>query len=500
MLFKILHGDDSRISTDVTPFHEGYCYVTHGGYLYVDINIGTVEAPNNQRVKLNANQAEKILGYDIATILNFSDVEIPTSKAVLDTLANYQPKTDENLETESKEVVGAINEVNSKTVDKINVIDEYYGDKYIGECTEDGITWNETFALLTHSDEELRTGTLYQRIPLVAGENVTFEVDEENQVVKINATENVVGTWVFNDYLANLTSETLDVKFDFISYTDEGEMMSFCGIRIGADITDYVVDYWVYYYVDNESSVCVCDSSDVVWYHPMSKHIILDKEPPEEIKTLLKGNAIKQKAVGVDKIKSIDTWASGAGEINVDEQGISWQDQFIFKDEEDFTGNTTSSGTISHQIPIVAGENITFEADEDSGVVKINATGGGSASNDSVVGTWVFKDVIELPINQLSFEVSFTCGAWSHKGIDVASDTLYYSEEVGNFDEPVYTTINSWENEYLKTITITEEPTDTEFITWLKANAQKSTLNEADKQVIIQTVLASIPFAEGVEF
>ena len=50
MLFKILHGDESRISTDVTPFHEGYCYVSHSGYMYVDMNVGTIESPNYQRI------------------------------------------------------------------------------------------------------------------------------------------------------------------------------------------------------------------------------------------------------------------------------------------------------------------------------------------------------------------------------------------------------------------------------------------------------------------
>ena len=62
MLFKILHGDESRISTDITPFHEGWAYVTTLGNYYIDMNIGTVEVPNNQRIKLNAKDAETIAG------------------------------------------------------------------------------------------------------------------------------------------------------------------------------------------------------------------------------------------------------------------------------------------------------------------------------------------------------------------------------------------------------------------------------------------------------
>ncbi len=86
MLFKILHGDPSNISLEVTPFHEGWAYVTHDGFFYIDLNVGTEESPDNQRLKINANEAEKLLGYDIATVLNDSDIEIPTSRAVLDAL------------------------------------------------------------------------------------------------------------------------------------------------------------------------------------------------------------------------------------------------------------------------------------------------------------------------------------------------------------------------------------------------------------------------------
>lgn len=75
MLFKILHGDASRISTNITPYHEGYCYVTHNGDFYVDMN--------NERVKLNAKDAETIMGASLATFLSNTDLEIPTSNAVL---------------------------------------------------------------------------------------------------------------------------------------------------------------------------------------------------------------------------------------------------------------------------------------------------------------------------------------------------------------------------------------------------------------------------------
>ena len=60
MLFKILKGDKSRISLDITPFHEGWCYVTTDGGFYVDMNIGTEEVPNYQRVETTSRSAYQI--------------------------------------------------------------------------------------------------------------------------------------------------------------------------------------------------------------------------------------------------------------------------------------------------------------------------------------------------------------------------------------------------------------------------------------------------------
>lgn len=53
ILFKILKGDSSRISMDVTPFHEGYAYVTEdqGGF-YVDLVVNG----ENKRVQINPDE------------------------------------------------------------------------------------------------------------------------------------------------------------------------------------------------------------------------------------------------------------------------------------------------------------------------------------------------------------------------------------------------------------------------------------------------------------
>ena len=200
MLFKILHGDESRISTDITPFHEGWAYVTKSGKYFIDMNIGTVEAPNNQRVQLNAANAEALCGVSLDELKSL----ISTQDAVI--LAESQAYTDQAIEAAKVEITtqdavilaesqaytdAAINDNTSNlaTVDKITEIDTYYGGKATFIMSDNvGISWGNTFCFIDADYNEIAKGNIAQKIPIVAGENVTFELDEENQVVKINST------------------------------------------------------------------------------------------------------------------------------------------------------------------------------------------------------------------------------------------------------------------------------------------------------------------------
>lgn len=58
MLFKILKGDSSRISTDITPLHSGWCYFTRdeGGF-YIDSEDESGE--NVTRTRINPTSREK---------------------------------------------------------------------------------------------------------------------------------------------------------------------------------------------------------------------------------------------------------------------------------------------------------------------------------------------------------------------------------------------------------------------------------------------------------
>ena len=86
-LFKISKGLKANLPSTKT---EGYCWYTIDDSLfyidYKDKN-GTL-----QRRALNAKDAETLMGASLSTILNSSDVEIPTSKAVLDALGGKVDK------------------------------------------------------------------------------------------------------------------------------------------------------------------------------------------------------------------------------------------------------------------------------------------------------------------------------------------------------------------------------------------------------------------------
>lgn len=77
-LFKVSKGLNTNLPDTLT---EGYCWYTYNdSKFYIDFKD---ENGVLSRKALNAQEAEKLTGYDIATILNSSEVEIPTSKAVL---------------------------------------------------------------------------------------------------------------------------------------------------------------------------------------------------------------------------------------------------------------------------------------------------------------------------------------------------------------------------------------------------------------------------------
>lgn len=80
-LFRVSKGLAENLPSTKTA---GYCWYTYDdSKFYIDYEDENGEL---QRKALNAKDAETIMGASLATVLNSSEVEIPTSKAILDYL------------------------------------------------------------------------------------------------------------------------------------------------------------------------------------------------------------------------------------------------------------------------------------------------------------------------------------------------------------------------------------------------------------------------------
>lgn len=246
-------------------------------------------------------------------------------KSVGCALVAKELKGQENLETESKEIVGAINEVNEKVgtggdaigVDKVASIDTWY--EGVSELdASDGIAWREGFAFYDGAGLEgnvLKTGGIFHRVPIKAGNNINFEVDGD--VVKVNATG---------------------------------------------------------------------------------------------------GGGV----VGIDKVAAVDSDGILEESLYADEGGIRWNDTYIFRDEND---EYLSTGIRFHHLPIVAGNGVEFELDEENQVIKVNAKG--NYISKYVVELSGSEKVSDIIIKLTSTYPDYQFGVWSLIEFTGATSGLY---------------------------------------------------------------------------
>lgn len=123
-------------------------------------------------------------------VVGYADEANSATKATQDANSNvihetYQTKTDDTLATTDKTVVGAINEINEKRLDKISTLETWYGGVDSIEVTTDGISWTDTFRFLDEAGQNMVEGKMDTFVPILAGDNVTFTA--QGEVVKINA-------------------------------------------------------------------------------------------------------------------------------------------------------------------------------------------------------------------------------------------------------------------------------------------------------------------------
>lgn len=198
------------MSTESTKTIKGRIINKHGTEeswilsVYTDLTKTTLR--DNPFIPFNG----ELIIYDPDSIYTYRRIKIGDGKTYVTDLPfatdPYQAKTDDTLETQSKEIVGAINEINEKALVNADGILLANVSSASYEGAVDGIVYDGTFWAYTgEADKDVLEIPTTVRIPIVEGENVTFEVDNKNQVVKINAIGGEIDT---SKFVSKYTIET----------------------------------------------------------------------------------------------------------------------------------------------------------------------------------------------------------------------------------------------------------------------------------------------------
>ena len=349
-------------------------------------------------------------------------------------LSIYQTKRDESLNTTDKTVIGAINEVNT-------------------------IVKGDTAGIWRFNDTLTIPKALW-------GQSYYFP---------FSITTPDMGTLLFNEWY--FWSDGCGIKFIgeelslddpyayYIGSTPEtsrhGWYSEYQNVQILAEVRDSNFNEW-----RNENALKV-QSPEL---ETVSKNAI------DAINEIFNATQKSQ----ISSICNVDTWTSGVFDISCDD-GVSWSDGFAFQNED---YNSLAHGYITQKIPIVAGDNVEFEVDEDNQVVKINATGGGSSTPSvSLIGTWTVIDNPEIPTSDIPLEftsngteyigigsTSMGSSSWGINALSYKSPEGYYEAAYVNNPSGSYGITHGWRNGAFRYLTVTKEPESREAIAWLGAN------------------------------
>ena len=114
-LFKPLLGNSARLPEKLTDGWAYFC--TDTGEFFIDF---ADENGNLHRKQVNAEEARRIVGYDIGTVLNNSEAEIPTSSAVFGALSGKADTShDHNEIYYTKAEVEALELITTDDIDEI---------------------------------------------------------------------------------------------------------------------------------------------------------------------------------------------------------------------------------------------------------------------------------------------------------------------------------------------------------------------------------------------
>ena len=202
-LFKISKGTSQNLPSTLT---EGYCWYTYDdSKFYIDFKD---EDGVLVRQAINANEAEKLTGYDIATILNSSDTEIPTSKAVLDAIDAIEvPTKVSELENDSNFISEESVEAYFKRLNSDNVLRFY--------CIED-------VTIVTNGISTVYPANSNVEVKFLDTDIWEIVPTSNNSILALNAFPGALGTyypWLegvkqFSNILFDMNAEDMYTKWN----------------------------------------------------------------------------------------------------------------------------------------------------------------------------------------------------------------------------------------------------------------------------------------------
>lgn len=208
-----------------------------------------------------------------------------------------------------------------------------------------------------------------------------------------------IGSEAFRD--APVTSVVIPNTVTAIRFGAFGYASELRSLVIPSSVT--IVEDHITYSCDNLTVYCEAESQPSTWNASwnVANRPVVWGYTDDFIDLNKKISDIDGKTI--DKIAEIGTWVNGAASNLSTDDGISWEEGVEFFDDQ---GGTLAAGTISHRIPIEAGDNVTFS--NEGNVVKINASGGGGTEIVTTTGSSTAYVATVPSITELKAGVEFT--------------------------------------------------------------------------------------------
>lgn len=391
-LFKILKGLKANLPSNKTA---GHCwYTTDDSLFYIDFEDENGEV---QRKVLNAKSAEKLAGASLASILNATDLEIPTSLAVLTAIEGSAIDIDPTLSNAGEAADAQV--VGEQLAGKAEV-----GHLHTGNDIKlyDTVSGYETIAITCASStqHELCVELSSDTYPDLSGVSVVLTSDAGEQVAVTSAEGAVTG-------LLSEPNFTLSLQTEYNS----ADILITCTYRL--DLEKTLHDYILHVDLDGETGD---DGS--------TTSVILDT-------TLsLSGAAAEAKATGdaIDELKTdilqqLEGYALRSEIPNT--EGLATETYVQEEIAKIDVSDKLTDYALKSEIPSTEG--FATEAYVQEEIAKVNMSGGaGDGTSTAVQADWNETDETSPAYIKNKPDISGGSGETSWNDL---SDKPFYKEE-----------------------------------------------------------------------